>query len=285
MSDQKAQLVEAFHQMCDELLENLSLAFPECQNTKISLTMHRDRKSDDAFQNTIVREWHQAVRPHYQDIARFEIEKCININHYFFTLIELKKKLTDPGFSRENQKIFFEYLHQLDMIAQLYHGETPTQQVESQVASQGECAGETCSLQTTVPGTDLSAPIDFEELRSIPGKHNDLLNGIPSDVLKNVQSTVSEFSSIFSGNPESMAEMNPEEIQGMVQSIFNGVSEDSLMQLQNNLPAMLANMQSMMNDPEIKSAMDSMQGQGIPGVPQGFNPFDMMNQLSKMAPQ
>jgi len=277
MSDQKAQLVEAFHQMCDELLENLSLAFPECQNTKISLTMHRDRKSDASFQDTIVKEWHQAVRPHYQDIARFEIEKCININHYFFTLIELKKKLTDPSFSRENQKIFFEYLHQLNMIAQLYHGETPTQQVEKQA----ECTGETCSL----PVSDLSAPINFDELRSIPGKHNDLLNGIPSDVLKNVQSTVSEFSSIFSGNPDAMTEMNPERIQGMVQSMFNGVSEDSLMQLQNNLPAMLANMQSMMNDPEIKSAMDSMQGQGIPGVPQGFNPFDMMNQLSKMAPQ
>jgi hypothetical protein len=105
----------------EELLESLTILYPECAATQKALADYQaDVKTNPVRQADFIQRWHRLIKPYYDMVTAGDntfwaqpIPEFVNIN--------LAAKVQDKGFSPENVAILWEYIKGMNQHAQLYN--------------------------------------------------------------------------------------------------------------------------------------------------------------------
>ena len=117
------RLRAGFILLCENLLDAISAVFPDCHATKFASEMFASLiKKDAAAQERLIRECHTVFKKHAADIkvrnpeAIFALSESIKV----ISVIDLRAKWNDDGFTSESKENLWAYLDNLKIYAHLY---------------------------------------------------------------------------------------------------------------------------------------------------------------------
>jgi hypothetical protein len=112
-------ILSAFISLLEELLQEVSSVFSECQKTKGVLFKLQIAKASRAGQERVIQEWHRLMKLHYAACKKRD-EKVIYADIDLFKEINIVAKWNDPDFDDESRKHLWSYIDSLNSYSQLY---------------------------------------------------------------------------------------------------------------------------------------------------------------------
>lgn len=112
-------MTSAFGSLVEQLIESLTVVFPECVETQEALLLFRNT-IDDARIEELMDMWHQQVGSvHADDIRARRPDPLLDAmeQHALLRRLGMRSKWVDPGFVDEHKEVMWEYIDGLTNIA------------------------------------------------------------------------------------------------------------------------------------------------------------------------
>jgi hypothetical protein len=110
-----------FCALYEECLDSLLELFPECNDLREELEIHRTTiKDHTAKEDEFIRTWHQQMIPLYTLADKHDLEFW-NKDVSYLGKIHLKDKISDAGFTKESLQVLWEYIDGLNKHSRVYN--------------------------------------------------------------------------------------------------------------------------------------------------------------------
>lgn len=114
------QLVQHFIDLLKQLLQSVSVSFPECKATKNKLAQLESFGAISQVREEIIRTWHNEMKDLYTFVETRNIAELRKAKVSLMDELSIWTKYDDPEFNDESKEVLMQYIQELNSYARTY---------------------------------------------------------------------------------------------------------------------------------------------------------------------
>lgn len=167
----RASMAASFGSLLGQLIESLSVVFPECLDTKEVLIVYRNMVDEETLERLMDMWYEQISGVHERAIREREPEPLLRAmeEHEVLRKLGMRRKWSDPGFEREHQEVVWEYVDGLAGLANMRRQIPRGMLGHIESAANGLASGDLASLDLAQIGQQVLADANENEIEEFAG--------------------------------------------------------------------------------------------------------------------